>query len=191
MKSFLVLIICFFSLALFSQVLVKGPWTIECGASSANAFTRSSSFNLRYISPRFKWSEEYIEEEEKNPEKFKNMRFMLELIYKPPLNVLCTGFNLQYRLVNYKKFSFEIYGGMKFFFLTGSEFSIPTSRSGPRGDIWYMNMGLLWQFNLGVISPFVDFGGDRIFTMGTEINFHKIYRKPKRRYKLQSRATNN
>lgn len=191
MKFFLAAFFCFVIYVSYAQVSVKGPWTLECGASSSNAFQRSSSLNLRYISPRFRWSDDWIEEEEKNPEKYRNMRLMLELIYNPPLKVLCTGFNAQYRLIRYKKFSCELYGGLKFFFLTGDEYVLPNSRAGHVGDIWYMNMGLLCQLNLGVVSPFVDIGGDRILTVGTEINFRKIYRKPKGRYKLHAKPVKN
>jgi hypothetical protein len=190
MKRCLLLLICYCSSEGYSQTSIKGPWHIECGASSSNAFQHSSSLNMRYISPRFRWSDEYIVEEEKNPEKFKNMRLMLELIYNPPLKVLCTGFNAQYRLIHYKRFSFELYGGMKFFFLTGTDYAIPNSRGGRDGDIWYMNMGLLCQLDLGMVAPFADIGGDGIITVGTEINFKKIYRKPKSRYKLRAKPVN-
>lgn len=185
MRSIVLFIVCQLALFSFGQVAIKGPWTIAGGASSRNGFIRSSSINVRYISPRFKWSEEYDPEEEKDPEKFKNMRLMAELIYTPAIEVLCFGFNAQYRMIRYKKLSMEVYGGPKLFFIPGSDFSIPNSRAGRRGDIWYLNMGLLWQLNLGFISPFVDIGGDKIITVGAEINFRKIYRKPKGRYKLR------
>lgn len=188
-KSILLIAFCNLWLSIFSQVVIKGPWTVEFGESSTSAFTKSPSYNLRYISPRFKWSDEWFEGEETNPERYKNMRLMLEVIYSPPLNVLCTGFNTQYRLAKYKKFSFELYGGLKFFWIQGREFKkIPYLKAGK--EIWYMNLGMLCQFNLGFISPFADFGGDRILTVGAEVNFQKIYRKPKRRYKLKAKTIN-
>ena len=170
--------------------MVGRQWTIECGESTSNAFKTSPSLNLRYISPRFKWSNyELAEEEEKHPEKFKNTRLMIELIYGPPLKVLCTGLNVQYRLVNYKRFSLELYGGLKFFLIPGSDFTtIPPLNS--RRESMYLNLGLLCQLNLGVIAPFADIGGDTIITIGTELNFYSIFRKTKKRYKLNSRTLN-
>ena len=169
---------------MFSQVAIKGPWKIACGASSSSAFRESSSFNVRYVSPRFKWSEDWTEEEEKNSEKFKNMRLMAELIYRPALKALCTGFNAQCRLIKYKRFSMELYGGLKLFFITGADFTVPNSVAGGRGDIWYMNMGVLFQFNLGIISPYADIGGDGIITVGTEFNLRSVYKRTKGRYNL-------
>src|ERR1700748_607953 len=120
MKFTLLPVICVLPLSLLSQVVVGRPWTVECGTSSNTFFKTSPSLNIRYISPRFRWSEENLsEEQEKHPEKFKNMRLMLECIYTPPLKVLCTGFNLQYRLLRYKRLSLELYGGLKFFFVPG------------------------------------------------------------------------
>lgn len=183
-KLISILLICHAYQSSFSQTQIKGPWTIECGISSPNAFIRTSSFNLRYISPRFRWSNEDIDEDNPKSEKFRNTRLMVELIYAPPFKVFCTGFNVQSRIVRYKKFSMEVYGGMKLFLVTGTEYTIPNSRGGRKGDSWYLNLGLLWQIDLGIIAPFVDLGGDRIITVGTEVHFRKIYRKPQRRYKL-------
>jgi hypothetical protein len=188
MKFILLFLVYLFSLSMLSQTLIKGSWKIECGASTANFFKKSSSLNLRYISPRFKWFEEETEEENKKPEIYKNMRLMMELIYTPPLKVLCTGFNAQYRIVKYKRLNIEVYGGLKFFFITEPDFTIPNSRAGHKGDDWYMNLGLLAQFNLGIISPFADVGGDGIVTIGTEFNFHSVYKKPKRRYNLNTQT---
>jgi hypothetical protein len=190
MKVLLFLFLWLTSLSICSQVLIKGPWKIVCGASSNNAFQRSSSLNLRFVSPRFKWSDDWTAEEEKNPEKYKNMRLMLELIYTPPLKVLCSGFNAQYRLIKYKRVSMEIYGGLKFFFATGPDFTVPNTRVGHTADLWYMNLGLLFQLNLGIISPFADIGGDYIVTIGAEFNFHSIYRKTRNRYNLRTKKIN-
>jgi hypothetical protein len=109
---------------------------------------------------------------------------MIELIYTPPFKVFCTAFNVQSRIVRYKRFSMEIYGGMKFFFLTGRDYKVPNTRGINKGDVWYMNLGLLWQVDLGLIAPFADIGGDKIITIGTEVHFSKIHRNPQRRYKL-------
>lgn len=190
MKFKLLILLWLISESIFSQVLITGPWTIECGASSNNVFKNSASFNLRYISPRFKWSAyELTAEEEKKSEKFKNTRLILELIYTPPLKVLCTGFNVQSRLLGSKRFTLDIYGGIKFFWVPGPDFvKIPYLKAGR--ELWYMNLGLILQLNLGIISPFVDFGGDGILTIGTEFNFHSIYKKTKSRYKLHSKTVN-
>jgi hypothetical protein len=125
-----------------------------------------------------------MNEEDHKSEKFRNTRLMIELIYTPPIKVFCTAFNVQSRIVRYKKFSMEIYGGMKLFLKTGTEYTIPNTRGGRKGDAWYLNLGLLWQIDLGIIAPFADIGGDKIITVGTEVHFSKVYRKPKRRYKL-------
>ena len=184
-----ILLLSHFSLTLCGQVAIKGRWNIEAGLSTNNVFNKSSSFNLRYISPRFSWSEDDWEGDEKKSEEFKNMRLMTELIYTPPLNVLCTGFNAQCRFIQYKRLSIEIYGGMKFFFITGPDFVIPNQRGRSRGDLWYLNLGLQCQVNLGIIAPFVDFGGDKILTIGTEVNFRSRYKKPKKRYNIRPHNT--
>jgi hypothetical protein len=187
MRSILFLTLC--SSTLFGQVSMKEPWTIECGASTNTFFKTPASLNIRYISPRFKWSDyELTAEEEKKSAKFKNTRLMMELIYSPPLKVLCTGFYVQYRLLGSKRLIMDIYGGMKVFWVAGPDFvSIPNLRAGRNPS--YMHLGLRLQLNLGIISPFADIGYDRILTVGTGVDFRKIYKKPKRRYKLRSRTT--
>jgi hypothetical protein len=169
------------------QDVVEGAWTIECGASTNNAFKKSSSINLRYISPKFQLSNKdhyWTEDEGKHPEKFKKARFMIELLYAPSFEVLGTGLNLQYRILRYKRLGIEVYGGLKFFFVTRPDFG-----SGTNKGIWYINDGLICQLNLGMIAPFADIGYDGIFTIGAEMNFHSIYRKAKKRYKLHLRNT--
>lgn len=185
MKIHLLYILCGVTSSLFSQSSVNGPWKIECGASTSNPLTELSCFNLRCVSPRFKWSHEdyFTEEEEKNPEKFKKARLMIELIYRPPIKVLCTGINVQYRLMNRKRLSLEVYGGYKFFFIPGPNFGDIPPLNGKK-DINYMNFGLICQINLGFISPFIDIGRDSIITVGAEFNFRGIYKNPKRRYNL-------
>lgn len=178
MKLPFLLILCHLSLPIFCQSLVESSWGIECGASTNNAL-ESPSLNLRYLSPRFKWSNE------EDPGKFKkNARLMFELIYTPPFKVLCTGLNVQYRFLNYKRLNLDIYGGYKFFFIPGPNFeNIPYHRKGKK-YIGNINIGLLCQFDLGIISPFIDMGIDSIITIGTQVNFRAIYRKPKKRYEL-------
>ena len=162
---------------IFCQSLVEGAWGIECGASTNNAL-ESPTLNLRYLSPRFKWSNE------EDPGKLKNARLMFELIYAPPLKVFCTSLNLQYRFLNYKRLNLDIYGGYKFFFITGPNFkNVPYHREGKK-YIGNINIGLICQFDLGIISPFIDMGIDSIITVGTRVNFRAVYRKPKKRYKL-------
>ncbi len=183
MKYFLLLILCSINFGLFAQATVDGRWHVECGASTAS-FQNTPSLNLRAISPYFKWSDyDLTEEEEKHAERFKNMRIMVELIYKAPIKVLCTGVNVQYRFLKRKRLSLDIYGGMKFFILPGSDFAnvhpLQTSK-----EIWYFNLGLLCQLRLGILSPFVDIGGDGILTIGTELDLHAIHSKPKKRYNL-------
>ena len=187
MKSILFLTLC--SSTLFGQSSMKEPWTFEGGASTNTFFKTPASLNIRYVSPRFKWSDyELTPEEEKKPEKFKNTRLMFELIYSPPLKVLCPGFYIQYRLLGSKRLTMDIYGGMKLFLVPGPDFvRIPYLKGGRNS--FYMVLGLRTQLNLGIISPFADFGYDGILTIGTGVDLHKIYRKPKRRYRLRSRTT--
>ena len=173
MKLPFLLILCHLSLPIFCQSLVEGSGGIECGASINNAL-ESPSPNLRYISPRFIRSNE-------DCSKFKNARLMFELIYTPPLKVLCTGLNVQYRFLNYKRLNLDIYGGFKYFFIPGPNFE---NVSHDLKEIRYINLGLICQFDLGIISPFIDMGWDSIITIGTQVNFRAIYRKPKKRYKL-------
>lgn len=170
------------SLTALCQDVVEGRWTFEGGASTNNSFKESYSINLRYISPKFQLSNEdhyWTEEEGKHPEKFKKARFMFELLYTPPFEVLGTGLNLQYRILKFKRLSLEVYGGLKFFFVTRPDFG-----SGTNKGIWYINDGLICQLNLGMIAPFADIGYDGIFTIGTEVNFYSIYKKAKKRYNL-------
>jgi hypothetical protein len=163
---------------------VGKPWTFEVGLSSYNAFKTSYCYNIRYISPRFKWSDyELNAEEEKREEEFKNSRLMMELLYAPLFKLLCIGFNVQSRILRYKRLSMDLYGGMKFFIKQSPEFG-GGSYLNSGNEIWYMNMGILLQFNLGTVSPFADIGGDRIITIGTEVNLHRIYKRPKGRYRL-------
>lgn len=107
---------------------------------------------------------------------------MFELIYTPPLKVLCTGLNVQYRFFNYKRLNFDIYGGYKKFFITGPNFkNVPPHRKGKK-DIGYINAGLLCQLDLGILSPFFDMGVDSMITIGTQVNFRAFYKKPKKKY---------
>ncbi len=154
--------------------------------TTISGFRENSSLNLRYISPRFKWSEEWNEEEEKYPDKFRNTRMFVELIYGPPKKLICTSFYVQTRLLGTKRFSLNMYGGMKFFIITSQEYKAISYLKGGR-EFWYMTTGLIFKFTLGVIAPFFDLGGDRIITVGTEVNLRKIYRKPKKRYNLKTK----
>lgn len=169
-----------------AQAVVGKKWTFECGASTNTFFRASPALNFRYLSPRFKWSDyELSEEEEKHSDDFKNTRLMLEFIYGPPIKTLAMGFNAQSRILKTKRVTLELVGGVKFFFLQGTDFAaVPFLKSG-RG-LWYMNLGIQTQVNLGMIAPFAEIGGDFIFTLGTELNIHYVYRKPKKRYKLHS-----
>jgi hypothetical protein len=187
LKSTLFLIACHLPLALFSQAVIGKPWTVELGISSNTFFTKPSSINVRYISPRFKWSSyELTEEEEKHPDKFMNTRLMMELIYRPPFKVMCAAFNVQSRLLHRKRLTLDIYGGVKFFAVPGPDFvNIPYLKNGR--EIWYMSIGLITQLDLGFIAPFIDLGGDLIITVGTEVKLHAIHKKPKSRYKLRPR----
>lgn len=189
MKITILVTLCYLPFIVFCQAVIEGKWTTEYGVSTMNAFKKSTALNLRYISPKFRWShDDLTEEQEKKPEKYNKTRIMFELIYTPPINNLCMGVNVQYRLLRYKIVSLEGYGGIKFFFVRGSDFTVkrPFVEGSSKG-IWYLNAGLILQLNLGMLSPFADIGYDGILTVGTELNLHKIYRKPKGRYKLRAK----
>jgi hypothetical protein len=177
-------------LPLFSQVDVIGKWNIQGGASSNNAFSKGKPcVNIRYVSPRFKWSEDWNLDEETQADKYRNMRIMLELMCGPCLRTVCSSVNAQFRFIKCRRFTTYITGGVKMLFISGSDFNSPGTRRNGKDAGWYMNMGLLSQFDLGVVSPFIDIGGDRILTIGTEVKFQRIYKGPKRRYKLHAKAS--
>ena len=176
MKFPFIVILFHLPLLLHGQSALKEPWKIECGLSMNNAL-EPSSFNLRYLSPRFKWSHKDTEEE-KEPEKFKNWCIMAELLYNPPFKVFGTSLNVRCQFIDYKRLRIEGYGGGKFFVVPGPNFKNIYPLKGKKYTR-YLNMGLLFQFKLGVLSPFADFGADSIITIGTELNLHAIYRKPK------------
>lgn len=185
MKPFFLLVLCCFSVSLFSQADIEGKWIMQYGASTNTLFTQTSSINLRCVSPRFRWSEDDLsEEEQKHPWKSKRSRLMLELIYRQPFKVFALGFNYQYRLLKYKKLSLEAYWGLKFFLKPGPDFVRIRYLKGGK-EIRYFNEGLVAQMHFGIFAPYVDIGVDGILTMGTEIYMHKIFRNPKKRYKLK------
>lgn len=192
MKLTLIATLCLLHLIAFSQVEVKGKWNLQAGVSSNTWFTYGKPcVNIRYVSPRFKWSEEWNgEKEEKDPEPFKNMRIMFELMVGPCFRVICTSANAQYRLIKCRRFTTYITGGLKFLLVTKADYAIPNYRKGNGGG-WYMNMGLLSQFDLGRVSPFVEIGGDRILTLGSEVRLHRIFKKTRSRYNLRKPASKN
>ena len=93
--------------------------------------------------------------------------------------------NIQYRILEYHRLSVQVTGGLKFFFLTSPNYGLVNSK-----QVYYLNIGLLSQLNLGWISPFMDIGIDRIYTIGAEVKFNEIFRNAKRRYKLNLQNSN-
>ncbi|MBL7932717.1 MAG: hypothetical protein JNL60_12485 [Bacteroidia bacterium] len=173
-----------FPFSLFSQTTMEGPWTLECGASSNSRYKERSILNLRYISPRFRWTQsEWTAEEETHPEDFKKTRIMFELLYGPPTKIFAMGANVQHRILKYKKLSIEAYGGVKFFFVSTEDMTLNTRGSRQNKDAWYINAALLIQVDLGLFSPFVDIGRDVIYTLGVEIDLPGIRKKVKRRFR--------
>lgn len=183
MKPYFLLTICHLPLVIFCQEPAKDPWTFECGITSNIFFSVTPSIDLRYISPSFKFSNDNLTEEEEE-KKTKDFRLMLELLYGPPLRTLGAGIKIQYCLVNKKKISLEPYIGLKLFIVPGPDYiKMPRLKEGK--NMWYYNLGIILHAHLGVISPFLDIGTDGIATIGTELDFHAIYKNPKRRYKLR------
>src|ERR1035437_1735284 len=92
MKLILASIAVFFSISLSSlcQTEIKEPWIMAFGVNKNSSFKDFTGMNLRFISPKFQISGEdhyWTEEEEKHPEKFKKVRFIIELLYAPSFNV--------------------------------------------------------------------------------------------------------
>ena len=186
MKQTLLLLICHSPLTLLCQEVIQGPWKMQYGVSTNSNFKQSSALNFRYLSPRFKsTNNDWTEEMEKHPEKYKNTCFMFELIYMPPIKVVCAGVNLQYRLLKRKRLSLDAYGGLKFIikappgYIPNVKLKRVIEKSG-----WYVNIGAIFRLDLGIIAPFADISYDGLITAGAEFNFHAIYRKPKKRYNL-------
>jgi hypothetical protein len=117
---------------------------------------------------------------------------MFELMYAPPMKILCMGINLQYRIWKYKRLSMEAYGGLKFLLIAPEDY-IPNANVAAMVNKqgWYMNLGLIAQLNLGMILPFAELGGDGLITVGTEFNFRAVYRKPRSRYNLRLKPADN
>lgn len=95
--------------------------------------------------------------------------------------------NVLKRFYGYKRFSMEWVGGMQFFFLTNPDYGLINYQRFHR-----LYIGSLIQFDLGVISPFMDIGvnfihkvdANLIYTVGTKLSLSPIYRGMKRKYKL-------
>lgn len=104
MRSTPILIVCYLSLSKFGQAVIEGPWRLALGASNNTFFYHPSSYNFRFVSPRFKWSNyDLSTDDEKHTDDFKNTRLMAEIIYKPPAKVTCTALNIQSRFLKFKR----------------------------------------------------------------------------------------
>jgi hypothetical protein len=95
------------------------------------------------------------------------------------LSELVASFNLQHKIVEYKIWSLQATVGFKFFFLMNPENGLINFNK-----MFYLNLGLLSQLDLGMFLPFVDIGFDQIYTIGTELKLHTLFRKEGRRYRL-------
>ncbi|PBQ32542.1 hypothetical protein CNR22_12425 [Sphingobacteriaceae bacterium] len=159
---------------------------MEAGVSYYD-FKRFPILNFRYISPRFRLvgeSHEWSEEEEKHPEKFTRGRLMMEVFYRPVVPFLGASFNVQYRLLKYKKLHVEIYAGVKVIFLHERGYIVnPALKTENVKDSWYFNPGFIFQLDLGAVGPFADVSGDGIVTFGTELNIHLICKKIKKQFR--------
>lgn len=166
-------------MSLDCQEAVEGRWHVACGVSSYNNYKGSYIPNLKFISPRFKWSnEEWTAEMEKQPDKYKRTRFMAELFYAPSFSGM--SLNVQYRLLSYGKLSLEAYGGLKFLFVTPRGYVINPYVARENKQGWYMNPGLLCQLDLGLVAPYADAGADGIVTVGAELDVQAFLKKMKR-----------
>lgn len=169
----------------FCQESLQGRWKLEVGSSSTDLFKTKPAFNLRYVSPLFKYNTvDWTEEMEKHPEKYKRARFAFELVYARPIRIFCSAANIQYRLLKFKRLTLEAYFGLKFIFVAPLDY-IPNKSLAEAIDKsgWYGNVGLIIQMDLGFISPFADAGYDGMFTFGTEIDFQPVYKKLKKKFR--------
>lgn len=185
MKSSFLLTIFHLPLVLFCQETIQEPWKSGFGASPIIFLKTIPGINMRCISPSFKFSNENLKEEEEE-KKTKDFRLAFELLYVPPSKILGTAIKMQYSVIKKEKISMEAYIGPKLFFIVGPDF-INTKRFQKSKNRWYYSLGIILQAHLGVASPFFDIGKDGTVTIGTELNFHAIYKQPKRRYKLRQR----
>ena len=95
------------------------------------------------------------------------------------LRELAASFNFQHKIAGYKRWSLHATMGLKAFFLISPEKGLINFNK-----ILYLNAGLLSQLDLGMFLPFVDIGFDQIYTFGTELKLHSLFRKEGKRYKF-------
>ncbi len=139
MKIQILFVLNILPLAFFCQATIEGKWKLEHGVSTMSNFNKSSAFNLRYISPKFRWSDDDLtEEQEKHAELYNKTRIMFDLIYSPTITNFCVGMNVQYRIFKYKLLSLESSNGIKFFFIRGDNFAIKRPFiKGSSNGVWY------------------------------------------------------
>ena len=192
----------------FCQVDEDKPWHLTYGVTKDIFNPTFNGYDLRTFSPRFKietGNEYWTEEEEKHPERFKNYRFMFDVMYAPAYSIEYDGGkysptlyfkdvtqyqlsgNVLKRFYQYKRFSIEWVGGMQLFFVTNPDYGLINYQRFYR---WYI--GSLMQFDLGIISPFMDIGmnfiyrvdANLVYTVGSKLSLSPIYKGLKRKYKL-------
>jgi hypothetical protein len=190
------------------------PWHLTYGVTKDIFNPLFNAYSLRTFSPRFKVQtrdEYWTEEEEKHPAQFKNYRFLFEFTYAPAYSIAyhynkysptlhfknvtqyqLSG-NILKKIYQYKVFSIEWVGGMQLFFVTNPDYGLINYQR-----FYRCYIGSLMQFDLGMISPFMDIGmnfiyrvdANLVYTVGTKLSLSPIYKGLKRKYKLRLKKEN-
>jgi hypothetical protein len=145
--------------------------------------------DLRFISPRFELITDetyFTDERKKHPEKFKRARFSIDMLYGyrhrdhyyEKASEYAIAGDFYYAILCTKRFCLDAIAGLKLDYVVDKDYGLINFKK-----LYYYDVGLSAQLDLGFISPFIDLRRN-FYTMGTEITLHPVYRKPKRRYKL-------
>jgi hypothetical protein len=146
-------------------------------------------YNIRIISPYFKYEstdDYWTEEEEKNPEKFKKGKGMVEMLIPQKYDSTWTPIflfssNMYYCFVKKKYLAASAFGGIT------AVLDFSTLHRGyygpPNSSGIVPNAGLNLQFNFVFVLPYIEVSLTGL-TIGSELRLSKIYRNPKRRYHL-------
>ncbi len=165
-----------------------GPWSI--GLGSSKSILQTNYYSIRFISPRFKFEttdDYWTEEQEKHPSKFKKDKFLFEVLIAKKLNE-----NIYSPQSIVAASLYHSFIKAKFVQVAGSvglKYAINTTTMrhgfGPASNEKIgLCFGLMTEFNLRFILPYIDFNAAGYVTVGAEFHLRKIYRKLNRRYDL-------
>jgi hypothetical protein len=189
-----------FAFSLFAQDENVEPrsWTPEFGYTriiswkdsiTGLAINNMRGFDLRFISPRFELITDdtyWTDERKKHPEKFKRARFSIDMMYAyrhrdhyyQKASEYAIAGDFYYAILRTKRFCVDAIAGLKLDYVVDKDYGLINFKK-----VYYYDLGVSAQFDLGFISPFIDIRRG-FYTFGSEITLHPIYRKPKHKYKL-------